>query len=431
MAKTDVVIIGGGFAGVTAARELSMRGRTSVLVEAKDRLGGRTYTADHDGHSMELGGTWIHPFQPNVWAEITRYGLEFEIFPVPGGRQAVLSEGKIIELDDAGMTQFVDAFTQFCAPGTALFPMPYSDEFGANLEQFDQRSMRDHLKTLNLSSTMRDMVDAMCSLVAFGDMNRSAATECMRVFAMSGSDTMHMLAVLTAIKIKKGTRALIEAIASQAKLTDIQLKSPVRCVGQNTDGVQVELTDGKVISARAALVTLPMNVLNSVEFEPKLSKTKQTAATERHAGAGRKCYVRVKGDVGNVSLYAPESEAINWVVTYEHGPGASWLNVYGTNSKRLPMDDKAAMQTALQRLLPGVEVESIFGWDWANDPYALGTWCIFRPGQLTRMIPELRKTEGRLYFASGDSAIGWRSFIDGAIESGYHAAREIDGHLSK
>ena len=56
----DVVIVGGGFAGVTAARELTMRGRSAVLLEARDRLGGRTYTSDHDGHAMELGGTWVH-----------------------------------------------------------------------------------------------------------------------------------------------------------------------------------------------------------------------------------------------------------------------------------------------------------------------------------------------------------------------------------
>ena len=76
--RPDVVIVGGGFAEVTAARELTMRGRSAVLVEARDRLGGRTYTADHDGHAMELGGTWVHPEQPHVGAEISRNGMETE-----------------------------------------------------------------------------------------------------------------------------------------------------------------------------------------------------------------------------------------------------------------------------------------------------------------------------------------------------------------
>ena len=59
-----------------------MRGRSAVLVEARDRLGGRTYTSDHDGHAMELGGTWVHPLQPNVGAEISRNGVQTETFSV-------------------------------------------------------------------------------------------------------------------------------------------------------------------------------------------------------------------------------------------------------------------------------------------------------------------------------------------------------------
>ncbi len=116
--------------------------------------------------------------------------------------------------------------------------------------------------------------------------------------------------------------------------------------------------------------------------------------------------------------------------TYHHGAEGSWLIVFGNDPKRLPIDDVAAMQVALRRLLPGVDVERIFAWDWASDPFALGTWCVFRPGQTGRFLPELRRSEGRLFFASGDSAVAWRGFIDGAIESGYRGAREIDEYLS-
>jgi monoamine oxidase len=170
-----------------------------------------------------------------------------------------------------------------------------------------------------------------------------------------------------------------------------------------------------------------------VEFEPPLSEVKRTASAERHAGAGRKCYVRVKGDVGNVSVLAPEAQAVNYVVTYARDDEGSWLVVFSSIPERLPMsgfDDVAGMQEALQPFLPGVEVERIIGWDWANDPHALGTWCIYRPGQLAQVLPELRATEGRLFFASGDSAIAWRSSIDGAIEGGYHGARHIDDYLT-
>jgi monoamine oxidase len=89
--RPDVVIVGGGFAGVTAARELTMRGRSAVLVEARDRLGGRTYTSDHDGHAMELGGTGVHPLQPHAGPRSAATGWK----PKPSrcyGRSPALAE---------------------------------------------------------------------------------------------------------------------------------------------------------------------------------------------------------------------------------------------------------------------------------------------------------------------------------------------------
>lgn len=126
-------------------------------------------------------------------------------------------------------------------------------------------------------------------------------------------------AALTATKLVKGTRELIDGIAGQAALADIRLDSHVTRVVQSDGEVRVELAGGDTITAPTAVIALPMNVLNSVEFEPRLSETKRRAADERHAGAGRKSIVRVKGDIGNVSVLAPEAYAVNWVVTYAKG----------------------------------------------------------------------------------------------------------------
>jgi pseudooxynicotine oxidase len=275
----------------------------------------------------------------------------------------------------------------------------------------------------------RDTVEAMFSIIASAPLDQVAASEMLRIYALSGWDPVQMFAALSSVKIASGTASLIDAIASQATLAEVRLSTPVRRIAQTGDGVRVELASGKELAARTALVTLPMNVLDSVAFEPRLSEVKRTAARERHAGSGVKCYVQVAGDVGNVSVFAPETEAINWAGTHHHGAGGSLLIVFGYDPRRLPLDDVAAMQVALRPLLPGARVQSIFGWNWAGDPLARGTWCMFRPGQ-GRVLPELRRSEGRFFFAGGDSAIGWRGTIDGAIESGYRAAREIDRFLN-
>jgi monoamine oxidase len=431
LVATDTVIVGGGFAGVTAARELTMRGRSAVLVEARDRLGGRTHTAFHDGRELELGGTWVHPAQPNVWAEITRYGLDVEELPEPGAVQSVWSAGRLAPLRRDDMKQLLEALVRFCAPAKSLYAMPYADRLGPDPQGYADRSVREVLGTLELAPIVRDTLDAVCSTLGHAPLDQVAASEIARSLALAGWSPTQMFAAVSGLKLVRGTRSLIDAIASQAELTVIRLSSAVRGVAQTHDGVRVDLVSGESVAARTALITVPINVLNHVTFEPKLSAIKRAAATQRHAGSGVKAFVRVAGDFGNISVFAPETEAINWVGTYHHGAEGSLLVLFGNDSRRLPLEDVAGMQLALRRLLPGIDVERIFGWDWTSDPFALGTWCVFKPGQMVPFLPELRRREGHLFFASGDSAVAWRGCIDGAIESGYRGAREIDDYLDE
>ena len=119
----DVVIVGGGFGGVAGAWQMTVRGRSAVLVEARDRLGGRSLTADHDGHPMELGqrgGTWVHPLQPlRVGPDGPATGARLETFPVLEGlRQAVVSGGRIVDLSDDDVARARGRrWDQYCAPG--------------------------------------------------------------------------------------------------------------------------------------------------------------------------------------------------------------------------------------------------------------------------------------------------------------------------
>src|SRR5690606_10510204 len=76
--RGHVVVVGGGFCGVTAARELGVLGFDVTLLEARNRLGGRTFTAEFGGEMVDMGGAWVHWLQPHVWAEIRRYNMDLE-----------------------------------------------------------------------------------------------------------------------------------------------------------------------------------------------------------------------------------------------------------------------------------------------------------------------------------------------------------------
>ena len=96
--RYDTIVIGGGFAGVTAAREASLRGLKTLLVEAQPRLGGRTLTLDLAEHQLDVGGTWIGWGQPHVWAEVMRYELAIEESAAAVAERAVWVEaGRRVE----------------------------------------------------------------------------------------------------------------------------------------------------------------------------------------------------------------------------------------------------------------------------------------------------------------------------------------------
>lgn len=72
----DAIVIGSGYAGLTAARDLTVAGAKVMLLEAPDRIGGRTWTSEINGHNFEMGGAYVHWAQPNFWREIARYQMQ-------------------------------------------------------------------------------------------------------------------------------------------------------------------------------------------------------------------------------------------------------------------------------------------------------------------------------------------------------------------
>jgi len=114
-AAADVVVIGAGFAGLIAARELGHARLDVLVLEARDRVGGRTWTDRRLGHDLELGGTWVHWVEPHTWAEMTRYGREITCSP-PAEEAYWLGAG------DARRAGTLDEFMALIADGPRRHP---------------------------------------------------------------------------------------------------------------------------------------------------------------------------------------------------------------------------------------------------------------------------------------------------------------------
>jgi monoamine oxidase len=174
------------------------------------------------------------------------------------------------------------------------------------------------------------------------------------------------------------------------------------------------------------VVTTPLNVLETIEFDPPLSETKRSAAAQGQASSGVKAWARLRGEYEPFVALAPSTAPLTLAQVDRVGDGETIVVLFGPDAAALDGNDWEAVQAALRQWLPDVDVIEAASHDWVGDPLSGETWPMLRPGQLTGALAELQRPEGRIVLAGSDYASGWMGFIDGAIESGLRAAHLLD-----
>lgn len=417
----DVAVVGGGFAGVTAARECALRGRSVVVLEARDRLGGRTWSVDWEGHRIEYGGAWVHWHQPHTFSEITRAGLELEFGPeAQRAHWWVGSErrsGTIQERDaiaERGWDMFVDGVRE-------ALPLPHHPLSAiGKLAAFDRLSIAQRLEQLALDEEERDVLIAELESLAHGPLTDAGAVSVLRWHALSGYSLRLTQDTGGRATIVKGTGALLAAIAGGAPFQR-RLRTPVAAVVRRGDGVELALRDGGAVRARVAIVAVPLNALGSIEFVPALPEAKRAAIALGQASRGIKLMLNVRGEEVRQNAISP-GHPFGYLDSEElDGNGAQLMIGFGFDAERCDATDLPSVQRQLDAILPGYELLGATAHDWLADEFSRGTWAIHRPGWYEHHHAEMRRAEPGILFAGSDLADGWAGFIDGAIESGLRA----------
>ena len=417
----DVIVVGGGFAGVTAAREVALRGRSVLLLEARDRLGGRTWSADWDGVPVEYGGGWVHWHQPHTWSEITRAGLRVELSDDAERAHWWIGnerrEGTIAERDaiaERGWNRFVDGVRD-------VLPNPYDPLLAPDgLGRFDRMTIAERLDELELDEEERAVLEAELESLASAPLEEAGAVSVLRWHALSGYSLALTQYTGGRVTLADGTGSLLNGIASAAPF-ETRLDTPVAAVRVRGDRVEVETRAGELHDAAAAVVALPLNVLGTIEFEPALSEGKQEAIAPGQVSRGIKIFLRTRGGDVLENAIRPR-HPFGYLDTETLLDDGTQLQIgFGIDAERCDPNDTAALQRDLDEILPGYELLEATWHDWLADEYARGTWAIHPPGWYTRHHAEMRRSEGRVVLAGSDIANGWAGFIDGAIESGLEA----------
>ena len=427
----DTIVIGGGFAGVVAARETSLRGLRTVVLEARPRLGGRTFTSGFAGHDVDVGGTWLGSSQPHIWSELTRYGVGVKESAAVNATRAVWMDGaRRIDADPGAYAAiYEEAANAFYQPAREMFPRPYEPLLIDDKRGLDNISAADAIARLQLTSVQRDLMLSFAAINGHSPASKSSYLDQLRWYALGGFDLWNLWDNLSKFRCEGGTRTLIDAIQADSR-AELRMGTAVKQVNQSTDGVQVITRRGEQISARSVIVAVPLNCLSDIEFNPGISQVKLAASRQRHTGSGTKIYARIKGKRPVFIGHGKQEMPLCFSWTEYDDPDSQILCGFGASPDYLDINDDEAVQQAFSAYMPGIEVLESYGYDWNLDPYAKGTWCMYPPGMLTSSLRELQRPEGHVFFAGADIANGWRGFIDGAVESGLSVAHQVTEKLS-
>lgn len=307
----DVIIIGGGFAGLICARELSHRNLRVLIIEGRDRIGGRAFTAEYDQELFDLGGTAIHWNQPHLWSEITRYGLAITECQGATAERVSLLLDNASRLKISSMAELrpkiQEILTKFSdvdnVQGRSVIPMPQNPLVAMEiLQKYDQLSIQDRFDQISDAfgddEEIRQVIAALLSINVQADMATGGFIDHLCSWAHGNYEANTRSDVGSRYKLADGMSALAQAVLDDCRDVQLVLSMPVMSVHSIDNQVTIRTSTGQLYTSRVAVSTVPLNVLNTIHFEPPLSLEKQRAISQGQCRGGIKFWVKLQEPVG-------------------------------------------------------------------------------------------------------------------------------------
>jgi monoamine oxidase len=403
-ADVDVLIVGGGAAGVGAARALSGRGLNTVLLEASSRLGGRAWTERLHGQDLDLGCGWLHSAERNAWRQMA----EAANVPIDRSRAAW---GK-----------------QYRGLG---FSQAEQDAATREMEQWVHRLKHEAPSSdcaadaLEPAATWNDYLRTIVYFISGAPLERLSAADYVAYDEDSSENNW---------RVPTGYGALIAA--SLPAEAAVHLGTPVEKLALESRGVAASTTSG-VLRARAVILTVSTEVLagDSIQLPSSLDAWRE-AARQLPLGHDEKLFLEITG----VAPFERESQVIG--NPRDRRSGAYYIRPFdrpviecflGGESSDVLTDEgpPAAFAFALEQLVAlfGAEVRALLrpmvASSWSRMDRIGGAYSYALPRHADARVTLARPFEQRIFFAGEATSRADFSTAHGAHDSGVRAAREV------
>jgi monoamine oxidase len=409
----DVVIIGAGLAGAAASSIVSGHGFSAIILEARDRAGGRGFTREFKDSEdlLEFGGGWVAPWHGRIRHYAEKTGITLR--PTHPVTEQRWHDGKALRQGPPDAHPALAAIKEHALLYKAGKPFPWQKPL----------TLGAYLDLIGANAEVRAYVLAWWTISGNGDPDIVAAGEFLSSCAYGNGSPESMMSALRHTLVP-GAGMLAERMISSAQAR-LVLAAQVATVDQSRDRVIVDCVDGRMIEGSAAICALPLNALRTLNFGPPLATEKREAITLGHGGQSLKLWLKVKGVTPGI-LASGGPGGLRWLFSERmSADGATLVVGFALTDGTLNPGDRDSVAASLARLFPEAELIAWDWHDWVSDPFARGTW-VGLPADATWIgDPEMWSREGRLAFATSDFADHAAGWFEGAICSGEAAARAV------
>jgi monoamine oxidase len=442
MDDCDVVVVGAGLAGLTAARELSGAGLDVRVLEARDRVGGRTLSqpvGDHPEDIVELGGQWVGPTQHEVLSLADDLGIE--TYPTHATGKNLFEDGRgklkrysgtIPMLPPHVMVDYGQADLRLKRLVKRINPeAPWDAEVA---ERLDEQSFATWIRRTAKTKTAREALTTAIRAVFSVEPADVSLLHVLFYAAAAGGwdDLLDTEGGAQQDRLAGGTQQLSVRMAEELG-ERVELSAPVRSIRSDEDGVLV----GDLHAHRVIVAVAPA-LAGRIEYEPALPGPRDQLTQRMPMGSVIKCmavyeeaFWRQDGLSGQaISLPGPAQ------VVFDNTPpnGSPGLIAFleGKDARELAAvpdtERRDAVLRGFQRLFGRHAAHPVhyFEKDWSAEPYSRGCYAgVLGPGAWTAYGRVLREPVGRIHWAGTETATRWMGYMDGAIQSGKRAAAEV------